>query len=122
MGEILVIQDSLTITATLKYRLESNGFLVDTAETGEEGVEKAKGNGYQLILLDLNLPGIDGLEVLKTLRADKHTGNIPVVLVSARDEEELSKLAAESGAEGYITIPFEGNKFIKKVKEFLEKR
>jgi two-component system alkaline phosphatase synthesis response regulator PhoP len=119
--KILIIQDSPSANAMLKFRLESGGFSVETVETGEEGVEKAKTSQYQLILLDYNLPGINGSQVCGVLKKEEKTRNTPVVFMSAKDEEKLSQITKEAGADGYIGLPFEGKTFIEKIKGFLRK-
>jgi DNA-binding response OmpR family regulator len=118
--KILIIQDSPSVNAMLKFRLESAGFSVETAETGEEGVEKEKANQYQLILLDYNLPGMNGSQVCRALKKEEKTRNTPVVFMSAKDEEKLSQLTKEAGADGYIGLPFEGKTFIERIKGFLK--
>ena len=122
MDKILIIQDSPSVNAMLKFRLESGGFSVETVETGEEGVEKAKGREYQLILLDYNLPGINGSQVCRTLKGGDHTKDTPIVFMSAKDEEKLCRITKEAGADGYIGLPFEGKKFIEKITGFLKIR
>jgi DNA-binding response OmpR family regulator len=117
---ILIIQDSPSANAMLKFRLESGGFSVETVETGEEGVEKAKASQYHLILLDYNLPGMNGSQVCKVLKGEPKTKNIPVVFMSAKDEEKLSQITKEAGANGYIGLPFEGKTFIEKIRGFLK--
>jgi two-component system alkaline phosphatase synthesis response regulator PhoP len=119
--KILIIQDSPSANAMLKFRLESGGFSVETVETGEEGVEKAKTSQYQLILLDYNLPGMNGSQVCRILKEKDNTRNTPVVFMSAKDEEKLSQITKEAGADGYIGLPFEGKTFIEKIKGFLRK-
>jgi two-component system alkaline phosphatase synthesis response regulator PhoP len=119
--KILIIQDSPSANAMLKFRLESGGFSVETVETGEEGVEKAKASQYQLILLDYNLPGMNGSQVCRVLKKEEKTRNTPVVFMSAKDEEKLSQITKEAGADGYIGLPFEGKTFIEKIRGFLRK-
>jgi DNA-binding response OmpR family regulator len=119
--KILIIQDSPSANAMLKFRLESGGFSVETVETGEEGVEKAKASPYQLILLDYNLPGMNGSQVCGVLKKEEKTRNTPVVFMSAKDEEKLSQITKEAGANGYIGLPFEGKTFIEKIKGFMGK-
>lgn len=106
----------------LKFRLEKAGFSVDVSETGEEGVEKSKALQYHLILLDYNLPGMDGGQVCCLLKENHTTRNIPVLFMSARDEDNLSKITKEASADGYITLPFEGKSFIEKISGFLKER
>ena len=121
MERILIIQDSPSANAMLKFRLESGGFSVETVETGEEGVEKTKANQYQLILLDYNLPGMNGGQVCRVLKKEEKTRNTPVVFMSAKDEEKLSQITKEAGADGYIGLPFEGKTFIERIKGFLKR-
>ncbi|HYA91464.1 MAG TPA: response regulator [Thermodesulfobacteriota bacterium] len=120
MDRILIIQDSPSVNAMLKFRLESGGFSVETVETGEEGVEKAKASQYQLILLDYNLPGMNGSQVCQVLRKQDNTKNTPIVFMSAKDEDKLRQITKEAGANGYVGLPFEGKKFIEKITGFLK--
>ena len=121
MERILIIQDSPSANAMLKFRLESGGFSVETVETGEEGIEKTKAGQYQLILLDYNLPGMNGSQVCRVLKGEEKTRNTPVVFMSAKDEEKLTQITKEAGANGYIGLPFEGKTFIEKIRGFLRK-
>ena len=122
MERILIIQDSPSANAMLKFRLESGGFSVETTETGEEGIEKTKVSQYQLILLDYNLPGMNGSQVCRILREQDKTRNTPVVFMSAKDEEKLTQITKEAGADGFIGLPFEGKTFIEKIRGFLKTR
>jgi len=122
MERILIIQDSPSVNAMLKFRLESGGFSVETVESGEEGVEKTKALQYELILLDYNLPGMNGSQVCRILREQANTQNTPIVLISAKDEDKLIQITKEAGADGYIGLPFEGKTFIKKITGFMKAR
>jgi DNA-binding response OmpR family regulator len=122
MEKILIIQDSPSANAMLKFRLESGGFSVETVETGEEGIEKTKANQYQLILLDYNLPGMNGSQICRILKEQDKTRSTPVVFMSAKDEEKLTQITKEAGANGYIGLPFEGKTFIEKIRGFLKPR
>ena len=122
MEKILIIQDSPSANAMLKFRLESGGFSVETTETGEEGIEKTKVSQYQLILLDYNLPGMNGSQVCRILREQDKTRNTPIVFMSAKDEEKLTQITREAGADGFIGLPFEGKTFIEKIRGFLKTR
>src|SRR5512135_3492710 len=115
MESILIIQDSPSVNAMLKFRLERAGFSVDTAETGEEGIVKAKISQYHLILLDYNLPGMNGSQVCQVLKEANTTKIIPILFISAQDEEKLSQITTEAGADGYIGLPFDGKRFIQKI-------
>jgi len=122
MERILIIQDSPSVNAMLKFRLESGGFSVEAVETGEEGVKKAKADQYQLILLDYNLPGMNGKQVCQILKDENITRNIPIVFMSAKDEDKLSQITKEAGADGYIGLPFDGKTFIERITGFLKTR
>jgi len=122
MDKILIIQDSPSVNAMLKFRLESGGFSVETVETGEEGVERTRANPYQLILLDYNLPGMNGSQVFRALREQENSQNTPIIFMSAKDEDKLRQITKEAGADGYIGLPFEGKKFIENITGFLKAR
>jgi two-component system alkaline phosphatase synthesis response regulator PhoP len=122
MDRILIIQDSPSVNAMLKFRLESGGFSVETAETGEEGIEKTKACQYQLILLDYNLPGINGSQVCRILKQQDNTQDTAIIFMSAKDEDKLRQITKEAGADGYVGLPFEGKKFIEKITGFLKAR
>jgi DNA-binding response OmpR family regulator len=122
MASILIIQDSPSVNAMLRFRLERAGFAIDTAETGEEGIEKIKVSQYHLILLDYNLPGINGSQVCQVLKKREDTKDIPILFISAKDEDKLSQITSEAGADGYIGLPFEGKKFLEKITNTLKIR
>ncbi len=122
MVRILIIQDSPSVNAMLRFRLESEGFSVDPVETGEEGIVQAKRTHYQLILLDYKLPGLDGDQVCRILKEEERTRDIPIVFISAQDEGKLSQLVKEAGADGYIVLPLDGKKLVERIKGFLDRR
>ncbi len=119
MARILIIQDSPSINAMLRFRLEPAGLSVDSVETGEEGIEQARRGHYQLILLDYKLPGMNGDEVCRILKKEDRTKHVPIVLISAQDEEKLKRLVQEAGADGYIGLPLDGKQLAEKIKGFL---
>lgn len=102
---LLIIEDTIALLHMMKEGLQALGFQVDTAETGLDGEQKAYITSYDCILLDLNLPDKDGIEILRFLR----TNNIltPVVIITARDEIEQKTLGLDLGADDYITKPFQ---------------
>ena len=122
MDKVLIIQDSPSINAMLKFRLGSAGFSVESVETGEEGIGRTKEHQYQLILLDYNLPGMNGSEVCRALKAEERTRHIPIVFISSKDEDKLHQITQETGADGYIGLPFEGKKFVEKITGFIRTR
>ena len=104
--QILAVEDEENILELIEFNLNKEGHKVLGATTGEEGLELAKKNKPDLILLDLMLPGINGLEVCRALRQNEETANIPVIIVSARGEEIDVVTGLELGADEYITKPF----------------
>ena len=102
---VLVIEDNKELSYNMKIGLENEGLVVDIANNGEDGEEKAFINDYDVILLDLNLPDKDGIEILEFFRDNKL--NTPIIIVTARDEvNELAK-GLDLGADDYITKPFQ---------------
>lgn len=120
MGQILIIQDSPSINAMLKFRLEAEGFVVKTVETGEEGIKEVQRNSYHLILLDYQLPGMRGDEVCRVLKQEDP--RLPIIFISAQDEEKLWDLTQKAGGDGYIGLPLDGKEMVKRIKSFLKER
>jgi len=122
MDKILVVQDSISINTLLKFRLESAGFYVKSVETGEEGVKEATETPYDLILLDYRLPGINGIEVCTTLKSQNKTKVVPIVFLSATEEDEIIPLTKKAGADGFISLPLKGQEFIEELKRLIKER
>jgi len=101
----LVIEDDGDIAEAIAYQLEKIGLQVRVARTGEEGLEAAR-KGVDLVLLDLNLPGLDGLEVCRMIRRQQATAQVPIIIVSARADEVDRVLGLEMGADDYVVKPF----------------
>ncbi len=104
--KILVIEDDRDIAELVEYNLAREGFQVTRAYTGEEGLQRAKTIGPDLILLDLMLPGLDGLDVCRSLKRDDETDHIPVIMLTAKSEEADIVAGLEIGADDYISKPF----------------
>jgi two-component system phosphate regulon response regulator PhoB len=103
---ILVVDDEEDILELLTYNLARDGYQVTGALTGEDALKKIRSMPFDLIVLDLMLPGIDGLEVAKTLKNDSKTRNIPILMLTAKGEEADIVTGLELGADDYITKPF----------------
>lgn len=103
---ILVVDDEADIVELLKFNLEREGYQVLTATTGEAAVNAARSKLPDLILLDLMLPGIDGMEVCRILKRDPHTAVIPIIMLTARTEDIDMVAGLELGAVDYVTKPF----------------
>lgn len=102
--KILIIEDNKELACTTKKLLEEYNYIVETAFCGEDGEEKAFVNNYDVILLDLNLPDKDGLEILKFLRDENI--ETPVIIITARDDVKERALGLDLGADDYIVKPF----------------
>ena len=102
---VLLIEDDADIAEAIGYQLEKAGLAVRVARTGEEGLEAVR-KGVDLVLLDLNLPGMDGLEVCRMIRRQQATAQLPIIIVSARAEEVDRVLGLEMGADDYVVKPF----------------
>lgn len=118
---ILVIEDEVHIQELLKYNLEKNGFEVSLADNGVDGLEIATKGRYDLILLDLMLPGLDGLEICKRLRGDKETRKTPIIMLTAKGEEFDKVLGLELGADDYVTKPFSVKELVARVRATLRR-
>ncbi len=106
MARILVVDDDELLVDLLRFTLEAHGHELLTAGDGEEGLEIAAREPLDLIVLDGMLPGLDGLEVLKRLRASPTTAGIPVIMLSARKQERDVVGGLSLGAEDYLVKPF----------------
>ena len=104
--KILVVDDEEDILELIKYNLNMDGFDVTGVLTGEKALEKVHKQAIDLIILDLMLPGISGLEVARQLKADPHSSSIPIIMLSAKGEEADIIIGLELGADDYITKPF----------------
>ncbi|GBC61481.1 DNA-binding response regulator [Desulfonema ishimotonii] len=104
--KILVVDDEEDILELVRYNLVAEGYDVVCAESGEQALEVAGSAFFDLIVLDLMLPGINGLDVAKMLRDDKKTQNIPIIMLTAKGEEADVVTGLETGADDYVTKPF----------------
>lgn len=101
---VLVIEDEIKMAAFIKRGLEEEGIAVDIAADGEDGLFRAMAGSYDLIILDITLPMLDGLEVCRRLRQDRAA--TPILLLTARDSVEMKVRGLDSGADDYLTKPF----------------
>ena len=118
---ILVVDDEADLLELVSYNLKKEGFTVDTASDGENAMSKVKKSKYDLIILDLMLPGIQGIELCRTLRAGMKTSGIPIIMLTARSEEVDKILGLEMGADDYMTKPFSPRELAARVKAVLRR-
>ena len=119
--KVLIIDDEEHIVELIKYNLESSGYKTYEAYNGIDGLKIARKELPDLILLDLMLPGIDGLEVCKRLRADDKLKQVPIIMLTAKSEEIDKILGLELGADDYITKPFSIRELNARIKAVLRR-
>ena len=116
MSKVLVIEDDEKITEIERDYLEANGFEVELTSTGNEGLEKSLANNYDLILLDIMLPGVDGFQICRNIRKVKET---PILIVSAKREDVDKIRGLGLGADDYIVKPFSPSELVARVKSHI---
>ncbi len=119
---ILIVDDEEDIIELIKYNLKNEGYSILTALSGEQAMKMAKQFSPDLIVLDLMLPGIDGLEVTKYLRNDEQTQDIPIVMLTAKGEETDIVTGLELGANDYISKPFSPKVLVARIRAILRRR
>ncbi|MCR1935212.1 response regulator transcription factor [Clostridium tepidum] len=119
MGKILIVEDESSIREFIKVNLKMNSFDVIEAETGEEGIEKAREHRPEVVVLDIMLPGIDGLEVCKVLRQD--FPNMGIIMLTAKSQDTDKVLGLEYGADDYIIKPFNPLELTLRIKAILRR-
>src|SRR5512137_1097611 len=119
---ILVVDDEEDILELVRFHLAREGYQLTLASTGEAALKKAKLETFDLIVLDLMLPGMDGLEVAKALKADARTKAVPIVMLTAKGEDADVVTGLEIGADDYITKPFSPRVLTARVKAVLRRR
>lgn len=122
MKKILVVDDDVIFRHLVKELLEENGYLVDTAKDGVEGFEKLKKGKYDLVILDVNMPNMNGFETLNKIREDEEIFDIPVIMLTVKSMVEDQLQGFEYGADDYIAKPFENDILIARIKSVLEKK
>jgi DNA-binding response OmpR family regulator len=119
---ILIIEDDPDIRLSLRYNLErEGGYRVLPAATGEEGLALAAGKRVDLVLLDLALPGVDGLEICRGLRRNPATASIPIIILTARVAESDKVVGLELGADDYVTKPFGVKEVLARIRAVLRR-
>ena len=117
---ILIVEDEEAIRELIQYNLEREGFRSSSVGTGEEAIKLAKSDQPDLILLDLMLPGVDGLEVCRAVKRESE--DIPIIMLTAKDDESDIVTGLELGADDYITKPFSPKILVSRVKTVLRRK
>jgi two-component system alkaline phosphatase synthesis response regulator PhoP len=117
--KILIIDDESDLVETIRFPLETEGFHVLVSYNGEDGLNQARKENPDLILLDLMLPKLDGYKVCRLLKFDERYKHIPIFMLTAKTQEKDKILGKETGADEYLTKPFDLDELIDKIKAYL---
>ena len=118
---ILIIEDEKNIVELLRYNLEEAGFHVLSSAKGDHGLQIAQKQKPDLVLLDLMLPGLDGIEICKILKNNSSTEHLPIIMLTAKGEETDKVVGLELGADDYLTKPFSPRELIARIKAVLRR-
>ncbi len=120
-GRILIVEDEASIAEVLEYNLIKQGFEVEIDDRGDTALQTVRSDPPDLILLDLMLPGLDGLEICRVIKRDPRTESIPLVILTAKGEEVDRIVGLELGADDYITKPFSPREVVLRIKAVLRR-
>jgi two-component system alkaline phosphatase synthesis response regulator PhoP len=118
--KILIVDDEIDLVETVRFPLELEGFDVLVSHNGEDALNQARKESPDLIILDLMLPKLDGYKVCRLLKFDQKYKHIPILMLTAKTQEKDKILGMETGADEYITKPFEMDYLVEKVKAYLK--
>jgi two-component system KDP operon response regulator KdpE len=118
MDRVLVVDDNLSIQKLVSVNLQARGYAVDVTGTGEEALRLFKEGAYDLVILDLILPGLSGIDVCALMR---QLSDIPIVVLSAREDEDLKVHALDTGADDYVTKPFSPKELLARVRAVMRR-
>lgn len=121
MANILVVDDNPVIQLMLSLMLKRNDQTVVTAASGQEALELLERTGIDLVILDVNMPDIDGLTLLKQLRDDDRYRNLPIIMLTASGREQVRLVATQKGANGFLTKPTSSRELLDMVARFTTK-
>ncbi len=121
MEQILIIEDELTLADTLADKLRNEGYSVMTSPDGEDGLEKVRTQLPDLVVLDIMLPGLDGLSLCRMIQRDPNTSHIPIIMLTARSMEVDKIVGLESGADDYLVKPVALGEFLARVRAVMRR-
>ena len=121
LKHVLVVDDEADIADLVVYNLKKEGFAVDSASDGEQALAKIRKGKYDLVILDLMLPGIQGMEICRIIRNDPKTVRLPIIMLTAKGEEVDRIVGLEMGADDYMSKPFSPRELIARVKAVLRR-
>jgi DNA-binding response OmpR family regulator len=118
---ILIIDDETSVGTLLDISISQRGFRVETALSGSEGIQKARRESFDLIILDVALPGMDGIEICQTLRETEGYEETPIIMISSRADSVTRQKASRAGANEYLVKPFTSETLLRQVEEQLSR-
>lgn len=118
---ILLVDDDEELLTLLERKLTDEGFRIFTEAKGSRALERIKRKSPDLVILDVNMPGINGMEICKALRSDANTQNLPIIMLTACDDQVDRVLGLEFGADDYITKPFNARELVLRIKNVLRR-
>jgi len=118
--KILVVDDEVDLIKTIQFSLELEGYKVLVSYNGEDALAQARKENPDLILLDIMLPKLDGYKVCRLLKFDEQYKHIPILMMTAKTQEKDKLMGKETGADEYITKPFDMEELMEKIKEYLK--
>jgi two-component system alkaline phosphatase synthesis response regulator PhoP len=121
MSRVLIIEDDADIAALISHYLEKSGYTAESVSDGGRALTQAKDAAPDLIILDLMLPGLSGLEICRALRADNRTAQLPIIMLTARGEESERILGLDVGADDYVVKPFSPSELVARVRALLRR-
>jgi DNA-binding response OmpR family regulator len=121
MPRVLIVEDDADIAALIAHYLEKAGYATDVVPEGGRALSQARESQPDLVILDLMLPGLSGLEICKALRADNRTAGLPIIMLTARGEESERILGLDVGADDYVVKPFSPNELMARVRALLRR-
>lgn len=122
MNRILIIDDDRTLCALLEASVRAEQLEADSCQTAQQGLALLQANRYQLVVLDVMLPGMDGIEIVRRLRADADTAKLPIIMLTARQTEMDKVTGLDAGADDYITKPFAIEELLARIRATLRKK
>jgi DNA-binding response OmpR family regulator len=120
--KILIVDDEVDLVETIRFPLEMEGYTVLVSYNGEDALNQARRERPDLILLDLMLPKLDGYKVCRLLKFDEKFKHIPILMLTAKTQQKDKSMGMETGADEYITKPFDMEELMKKVRSYLGER
>jgi two-component system chemotaxis response regulator CheY len=118
-GAVLTVDDSSSVRVAIRIALSGAGYSVSEAENGAEGLRKADAGAFDLIITDLNMPVMDGLTMIETLRRNPAHSGVPIIFLTTESDADLKQRAKTAGATGWLTKPFDADQLVRIVKKVL---